>query len=186
MNIYQKLRSSYEKTYKTVNHFILYFDVIYSAKQTITLFERPWITTEINGKFIEVDSPNRPAIYFDAKNKRFAGADGCNKIQDSFDSNNQHLKLGQIASTLMACHGAQDTISREYNDALAQTNRYEVKGHELKFLDKSGQTLVKFVTVIQPLPFKNRSCLELEVKARFKYGLLLFRQFVYFNSILKN
>ena len=67
MNIYQKLRSSYEKTYKTVNHFILYFDVIYSAKQTITLFERPWITTEINGKFIEVDSPNRPAIYFDAK-----------------------------------------------------------------------------------------------------------------------
>ena len=80
----------------------------------------------------------------------------------------------------------RNTISREYNDALAQTNRYEVKGHELKFLDKSGQTLVEFVTVIQPLPFKNRSCLELEVKARFKYGLLLFRHFVYFNSILKN
>ena len=155
MNIYQKLRSSYEKTYKTVNHFILYFDVIYSAKQTITLFERPWIGTEINGKFIEVDSPNRPAIYFDAKNKRFAGADGYNKIQGSFDSSNQHLQLGQIASSLIACHGAQDTISREYNDALAQANRYEVKGHELKFLDKSGQTLVKFVTVIQPLPFKN-------------------------------
>ena len=50
----------------------------------------------------------------------------------------------------------RNTISREYNDALAQTNRYEVKGHELKFLDKSGQTLVKFLTVIQPLPFKNR------------------------------
>ena len=28
----------------------------------------------------------------------------------------------------------RNTISREYNDALAQTNRYEVKGHELKFL----------------------------------------------------
>ena len=91
-----------------MNHFILYFDVIYSQKQTITLFERPWIAREINGKFIEVDSPNLPAIYFDAKNKRFAAADGCNKIQDSFDSNNQHLQLDQITATLMACHGAQE------------------------------------------------------------------------------
>ena len=43
--------------------------------------------------------------------------------------------MDQIAATLMACHGAQDTISREYNDALAKPIAM-VKGHELKFLNQ--------------------------------------------------
>ena len=126
-----------------------------NSSTAIALQNTPWFATEVNGTKIQLDNPNRPTLSFDTDSKRFGGADGCNKIQGSYETKGQQLSLGQIAGTLMACHGVQDTVSRQFNEALAKTDRYEIKGHELKFLDKSGQTLVKFVTVIQPLPFKN-------------------------------
>lgn len=122
------------------------------SKPAISLYNTPWIATEVNGTKIQLDNLNRPALSFDSTGKRFGGADGCNKIQGSFETNGQQLSLGQIAGTLMACYGDQDKVSRQFNDALAKTDRYTIKGHELSLRDKSGKTLAKFVTVIQPLP----------------------------------
>jgi len=126
-----------------------------SQKETINLYNRTWIATHING--IEVKSNElsikRPSIQFDAQAKRFLGADGCNNIQGSFESQGAILRLGAVASTKMACIGKDNNdLSRQYANALAATTNYQLKGHELKFLDASGQVLVTFVTVVQPLP----------------------------------
>ncbi|QER40617.1 META domain-containing protein [Acinetobacter suaedae] len=126
-----------------------------SQKETINLYNRMWTATHING--IEVKSNElsnkRPSIQFDAQAKRFFGADGCNNIQGSFESQGTILRLGPVASTMMACIGKDNSdLSRQYANALAATTNYELKGHELNFLDASGQVLVSFVTVIQPLP----------------------------------
>ena len=126
-----------------------------SQKESIGLYNRNWIATQINGVEIKSNelSSKRPAIQFDAKGKRFFGADGCNQIQGSFESQGSILRLGPIASTMMACIGNDNsTLSRQYANALASTTSYELKGHELKFMDPSGKVLVSFVTVIQPLP----------------------------------
>ncbi|ENX17169.1 hypothetical protein F895_01109 [Acinetobacter sp. CIP 64.2] len=126
-----------------------------SQKESIGLYNRNWIATQINGVEIKSNdlSGKRPAIQFDAKGKRFFGADGCNQIQGSFESQGSILRLGPIASTMMACIGNDNsTLSRQYANALASTTSYELKGHELKFMDPSGKVLVSFVTVIQPLP----------------------------------
>lgn len=126
-----------------------------SQKQSIDLYNRTWIATQINGVEVKTNdlSNKRPAIQFDAKAKRFFGADGCNQIQGTFESQGAVLRLGPIASTMMACLGNDNSaLSRQYSHALASTTSYELKGHELKFLDASGQVLVSFVTVIQPLP----------------------------------
>ncbi|NAR37348.1 META domain-containing protein [Acinetobacter haemolyticus] len=113
------------------------------------------LSTHING--IEVKSNElsikRPSIQFDAQAKRFFGADGCNNIQGSFESQGAILRLGAVASTKIACIGKDNNdLSRQYANALAATTNYQLKGHELKFLDASGQVLVTFVTVVQPLP----------------------------------
>lgn len=126
-----------------------------SQKESIGLYNRNWIATQINGVEIKSNdlSGKRPAIQFDAKGKRFFGADGCNQIQGSFESQGSILRLGPIASTMMACIGNDNSaLSRQYANALASTTSYELKGHELKFMDPSGKVLVSFVTVIQPLP----------------------------------
>lgn len=126
-----------------------------SQKESIGLYNRTWIATEINGVEIKSNdlSGKRPSIQFDAQAKRFFGADGCNNIQGSFESQGSLLRLGSVASTMMACIGQDNSqLSRQYTDALASTTNYELKGHELKFMDASGKVLVSFVTVIQPLP----------------------------------
>lgn len=126
-----------------------------SQKESIGLYNRTWIATQINGVEVKSNdlSGKRPAIQFDAKEKRFFGADGCNQIRGSFESQGSILRLGPIASTMMACIGNDNSaLSRQYANALASTTNFELKGHELKFLDASGRVLVTFVTVIQPLP----------------------------------
>ncbi|EXB45974.1 META domain-containing protein [Acinetobacter sp. 1000160] len=126
-----------------------------SQKESIGLYNRNWIATHINGVEIKSNdlSGKRPAIQFDAQGKRFFGADGCNQIQGTFESQGSILRLGPIASTMMACIGKDNSaLSRQYANALASTTNYELKGHELKFRDASGKVLVSFVTVIQPLP----------------------------------
>lgn len=125
-----------------------------STKESIGLYNRTWIATQINGTDVTSSdlSGKRPAIQFDAKAKRFFGADGCNQIQGSFESQGSILRLGPIASTMMACIGKDNSaLSRQYANALASTTNYELKGHELRFMDTSGKVLVSFVTVIQPL-----------------------------------
>lgn len=126
-----------------------------SQKESTGLYNRNWIATHINGVEIKSNdlSGKRPAIQFDAQGKRFFGADGCNQIQGTFESQGSILRLGPIASTMMACIGKDNSaLSRQYANALASTTNYELKGHELKFMDASGKVLVSFVTVIQPLP----------------------------------
>ncbi|ENW97146.1 META domain-containing protein [Acinetobacter sp. NIPH 298] len=126
-----------------------------SQKESIGLYNRTWVATQINGVEIESNalSGKQPSIQLDAQAKRFSGADGCNKIFGSFESNAKQLQLGPIASTKMACIGNDNaTLSRQYSDALTNTASYKIKGHELQFLDSSGKALVSFMTVTQPLP----------------------------------
>ncbi|MCH7335572.1 META domain-containing protein [Acinetobacter sp. NIPH 2699] len=126
-----------------------------SQKQSIDLYNRTWIATQINGVEVESNdlSGKRPSIQFDAQAKRFSGADGCNKILGSFESSANQLKIGPITSTKMACIGNDNAaLSRQYTDALTHTASYQLKGHELQFLDNSGKVLVSFVTAIQPRP----------------------------------
>jgi len=123
-------------------------------RDNMGLYQRQWIATQINGNDIRMDraAGRNPSIQFDARSHRYFGADGCNQIQGRFESEGRQLRIGQSASTMMACYGRNASISRQYNDALAQTTSYRLRGHELKFLDRSGNVVASFVTVIQPLP----------------------------------
>ena len=47
-------------------------------------------------------------------------------------------------STKMACIGDNAAVSRQYLDALSQTQRYSLKANTLQLLDQSGKVLIQF------------------------------------------
>ncbi len=88
-----------------------------------------WSIMSVFGEKIIADE--HPALYFESSKHRFYGNNGCNTINGTFDiTSENHLKLTDIATTMMLCPDAQ--FEYKINQALNQIYEYElvVKGQD--------------------------------------------------------
>ncbi|MCU4414412.1 META domain-containing protein [Acinetobacter sp. WU_MDCI_Axc73] len=112
-------------------------------QQPTLLYQQHWVATEINGFQVE-SSEKMPKIQFDSSSKRFSGSDGCNQIMGSFNTADDHLSFGQIASTKMMCPDENSLTATQYQQALAKVTSYRASSQLLVLFDQNGQTLIAF------------------------------------------
>ncbi|QGW84639.1 META domain-containing protein [Variovorax paradoxus] len=82
-------------------------------------------------------------IQFDRSSGRVSGSGGCNRVSGSFTRSGSALRIGQLASTRMACadpvRGANEA---QFISALQTTATYRLAGPgRLALLDASGRTV---------------------------------------------
>jgi putative lipoprotein len=82
-------------------------------------------------------------IQFDRSSGRVSGSGGCNRVSGSFTRSGITLRIGQLASTRMACadpvRGANEA---QFISALQTTASYRLAGPgRLALLDASGRTV---------------------------------------------
>ncbi|RQO49527.1 heat-shock protein [Variovorax sp. KBW07] len=81
-------------------------------------------------------------IQFDRSSGRVSGSGGCNRVSGSFTRSGITLKIGQLASTRMACadptRGANEA---QFLAALQSTASYRLAPGRLALLDASGRTV---------------------------------------------
>ena len=121
------------------------------AANLVQLQNRSWIATYIGNTEIKTTptARNIPSLQFDEASKRISGSDGCNRIMGSYEAGRDTLILSQMASTRMACLD-NNTLSEQFNAALAKVSNYQVFGKTLKLLDRHGNVLIQFTSPIQP------------------------------------
>lgn len=92
------------------------------------------------------DEPIAPGseaqIQFDRSSGRVSGSGGCNRVSGSFTRSGVALKIGQLASTRMACadptRGANEA---QFLSALQSTASYSLAPGRLALLDAGGRTV---------------------------------------------
>ncbi|NVM89136.1 heat shock protein HslJ [Variovorax sp. SG517] len=93
------------------------------------------------------DEPVQPGsgaqVQFDRSSGRVSGSGGCNRISGTFTRTGVALKIGQLASTRMACtdptRGANEA---QFISALQSAASYRLAGPtRLALLDASGRTV---------------------------------------------
>ena len=82
-------------------------------------------------------------VQFDRSSGRVSGSGGCNRVSGSFTRSGVALRIGQLASTRMACadpvRGANEA---QFVSALQATASYRLAGPgQLALLDASGRTV---------------------------------------------
>jgi putative lipoprotein len=89
--------------------------------------------------------PQRGAqIQFDRSSGRVTGSGGCNRISGTFQRSGYDLRMGQLASTRMACTDpVRGENEMQFFAALQTTASYRLQGpSRLVLLDAGGRTLV--------------------------------------------
>lgn len=78
---------------------------------------------------------------------RVAGTDGCNRFTGAYSVDGATLKLGPLASTMMACEDAVMKQAMAFSQALAGTKTFGVANGRLSLMDESGATLATFTSL---------------------------------------
>jgi len=79
-------------------------------------------------------------IQFTTENNRAFGSGGCNNLMGSYTVSEKKLKLGQMASTMMACTEDIMKVEDAFSKALTETDSYSISGDSLKL--KKGDTVL--------------------------------------------
>ncbi|MDP9601924.1 META domain-containing protein [Variovorax sp. NFACC27] len=93
------------------------------------------------------DEPVAPGsgaqVQFDRSSGRVSGSGGCNRISGTFTRTGVALKIGQMASTRMACTDpARGANEAQFISALQSATSYRLAGPtRLALLDASGRTV---------------------------------------------
>jgi heat shock protein HslJ len=78
---------------------------------------------------------------------RVSGSDGCNRFNGSYEASSAgslQFKLNGMASTMMACIGEGDDISRIFRSVLTRTRSYAVLDGQLRLSDEQGNLLALY------------------------------------------
>ena len=124
-----------------------------STQSTAPIANKTWIVTHIDGKAISTKPTDRniPSLQLNSKEQTFSGADGCNRLMGEYMLTATTIKLGPIASSMMACLDENiQTISASYGNALEQAESYQVTPSTLVLKDKDGKAVVQFTTAVKP------------------------------------
>ncbi|MGJ7613206.1 MULTISPECIES: META domain-containing protein [unclassified Variovorax] len=94
-------------------------------------------------------APNSDALLqFDRSSGRLSGSGGCNRISGTYTRSGVTLKIGQVASTRMACADpARGATEAQFISVLQGTASYRLAGPgRLVLLDASGRTVAALST----------------------------------------
>ncbi len=94
--------------------------------------EGDWLVADLNGG----GAPAGVTILFDPGDQntsRVTGSGGCNRFTGAWQQDGATLKLGPIASTMMACDPAKMEVEQRFTATLADVNRvtYTAAGEAL-------------------------------------------------------
>lgn len=98
------------------------------------------------------DEPIAPGsgaqVQFDGSSGRVSGSGGCNRISGAYTRSGVTLKIGQMASTRMACADpARGATEAQFLSVLQSTASYRLAGPgRLALLDASGRTVAALST----------------------------------------
>ena len=105
-----------------------------------------WRLVRLGDQPVDPDAdPQRSAqIQFDRSSGRVTGSGGCNRISGTFQRSGYDLRMGQLASTRMACTDpVRSENEMQFFTALQTTASYRLQGpSRLVLLDAGGRTLV--------------------------------------------
>jgi len=92
------------------------------------------------------DQPVAPGgdaqLQFDGSSGRVSGSGGCNRLSGSYTRSGIALKIGQLASTRMACTDpVRGATEAQFLSALQTTASYRLAPGRLALLDASGRTV---------------------------------------------
>lgn len=116
------------------------------------LQNKEWTLTHIGATEIKQDAATgTPKLKFDQASQRMSGTDGCNRLMAGYKIESAQLNLTQIAATEMMCMENMQQAD-QFNQALAKVTAYQSYGHQLKLLDRFGNTVLKFsnTAITQP------------------------------------
>lgn len=128
-------------TGELASHYIL-------SKGAFNIYERYWKLVELNGKQVVADSTFRkePHLIFKDDN-RIVGNGGCNSLLGGFSLEGvNHIKMAQVASTMMACPGLE--LEDQLIKILKNADTFAVEGDELILNNADGAPLAKFKSVV--------------------------------------
>ena len=102
-----------------------------------------WTLVELDGQAV-VDDVHRPYLELDAEASTLSGSGGCNRVVGSYESSNDGIRLGLVATTLRACD--EQVMRREaaFLDALEAVDGLELDALELALL-ADGRVLARLV-----------------------------------------
>jgi|TARA_R110000737_G_scaffold224336_4_gene239350 heat shock protein HslJ len=100
-----------------------------------------WVAETILGERFEPNGNKMPQLEFQVKENRFGGNDGCNSLGGSLKKlDNENLVFGPIMATKMACPDME--VSRQFNQALSETQKYRIMKLRLYLMDSEGNDLM--------------------------------------------
>jgi heat shock protein HslJ len=121
--------------------------VTYVAEAPATLTGKTWLMTGYNNGKGAVQSALADVevtVEF-GTDGRLAGSGGCNRYNGAYEAKDGTIKVGQIATTMMACDPTVMDQERAYLQALQAAATYKIDGDELEIFDAKGARQVTYV-----------------------------------------
>lgn len=116
-----------------------------SLPHTARWDQQDWVVTALNGAELPASGP-RPTLSL--KDGVASGTDGCNRyrrpLKPAADVPSA-LRFDEAggASTRMACPGAADAVSRDWNAAMDATRSVRTEPRRLMLVDQSGNVIAR-------------------------------------------
>ena len=106
---------------------------------------KKWVLVELNGKpIVRKEGSQEGFIQFDMETSSASGNSTCNSFSGGYELKEQNkISFGNIAGTMMACEDME--TERNFYDALAQTDNYNVVGTVMTLNKGKMDPLAKFV-----------------------------------------
>lgn len=88
-------------------------------------------------------APQEPHLILQPGRQALAGSGGCNRLVGRYAVDGEHLTLGPLAGTRMACPRGM-ALEQGFLDALSKVDRWRVAGERLELFDAAGASLALF------------------------------------------
>ncbi len=114
-------------------------------------FSRPplegtyWKLTRLGERAVVPGQRQREAhLVLESASHRLSGSTGCNRLVGSYRLDGQSLRVGQTATTRMACDANIAAVEQKFAKALDATRTWNIKGDHLELYDASGALAARF------------------------------------------
>ena len=100
-----------------------------------------WVLVEMKGVPVQQSGGRRDAfINFEVEQKLFRGNGGCNQVNGTYTVDKNSIHFRDVISTKMSCNDIE--FENTFLNALANINRYEIKGDDLHLKNKREVLLI--------------------------------------------
>ena len=104
-----------------------------------------WGLTHLHGVAQDhTDGRQEPYLLISDDGARFSGTMGCNRFMGQLKNEDDSVKFGPVASTMMACPAELAQREAIFAETLEAARRVDLMDHRLRLLDDAGSELARF------------------------------------------